>query len=134
MSSSYYSQKLIWKVIYKIWPPILRLMEFLGIHNLRDEYLLGHLATNYTKEDFAKFLSHEGFEPTILAWKNPGEILGMRKLDTAMYQYHIRLFKDQEIRCHYEYSPEAKPVGHFLGKVFNFRRDFFEKLLERYLA
>lgn len=132
--TSYYSNKLFWKVIYIIWPPVLRLIEFLKIHNSRQKYLLGHISSNNNKETLTKLLLDQGFELDIIALRDPGQVLGMRKLDTPLYQYHIRLFEDGEIRGHYEYSPEAKPIAHSFETGIEPRKDFFEKFLVEYLV
>jgi len=129
----YYSRKIIWKIIYRVWLPVLRLIELLKLHNSRQKYFLGHLSSNYNKESFNKFLEEQDFRMDIIAYKDPGQILGMRKLDTPLYQYHIRLFVDGEIRGHYEYTPEAKPVAHSLETGIQPRNEFFKKLLGGYL-
>ena len=131
---SYYSKKFFWRVIYVIWPPVLRLIEFLKIHNSRQKYLLGHLSLNNNIETLTEFLLTQGFELDLIALRDPGQILGMRKLDTPLYQYHIRLFCDGEIRGHYEYSPEAKPIAHSFENGIEPRKDFFNKILTGYLV
>ncbi len=130
---SYYSGKFFWKIIYVIWLPFLRLIEMLKIHNSRQKYLLGHLSTNFNKGNLTKLLLEQGFEFDIIALKDPGQILGMRKLNTPLYQYHIRLFIDGEIRGHYEYSPEARPIAHSFETGIEPRKDFFENLLGEYI-
>jgi hypothetical protein len=130
--SSYYSRKLFWKIIYVIWPPVLRLIEFLKIHNSRQKFILGKLSSNQNKETFTKLLLDQGFEFDTIALRDPGQIIGMRKLDTPLYQYHIRLFEDGEIRGHYEYSPEKRPVAHTFEAGIEPRKDYFEKLLAGY--
>jgi hypothetical protein len=132
--TSPYSKKIFWKIIYIIWPPVLRAIELLGIHNFRQNFLLGHLNSKYTKDDFIKLLAGQDFELGIIAYKDPGEIVGMRRLDTPIYQYHIRLFIDGEIRAHYEYSPEARPLDHIFEVGFENRKDFFVKILGEYLV
>ncbi len=109
-------------------------MELLRIHNFRQDYLLGHISSGASVESFVKFLSEQGFEIARIAWKDPGEIVGMRKLDQSLYQYHIRLFEDREIRGHYEYAPEAKPIDHCLEREMESKTDFFENLLKDYLV
>lgn len=131
--SSYYSDKSFWKIIYVIWLPVLRVMEFLKIHNSRQKFLLGKLSTNHNKETFTKLLLDQGFEFDIIAFRDPGQIVGMRKFDTPLYQYHIRLFSDGEIHGHYEYSPEARPIAHCFETGIEPREDFFKKLLTEYL-
>ena len=132
--TSYYSKKIFWRIIYRIWPPVLRLIEFLKIHNARQRYLLGYLSPDYNREQLIEFLLMQGFEFAYIAFKDPGEVLGMRRLDTPLYQYHIRLFKDGEIRGHYEYTPEARPVAHSIETGMQHRKDVFQKLLGQYLS
>lgn len=132
--SSFYSRKVFWKVIYVIWPPVLRLIEILRLHNIRQKFFLGHLNSDFSKENFVNLLLDQGFEVDIIAYKDPGQIVGMRKLDTPLYQYHIRLFVDGEIRGHYEYSPEARPVAHSFEVGIKSGKDFFEKILANYLV
>lgn len=36
----------------------------------------------------------------------------MRKLAGVEYQYHVRLFKDSEVRGHYEFAAETNPIKH----------------------
>ena len=81
-----------------------------------------------------EFLLKKDFEFGIIAYKDPGEILGMRRLDTPLYQYHIRLFEDGEIRGHYEYTPEARPISHALEIGFESRDGFFKEILGEYLV
>ncbi len=125
--SEYYSKKIIWKIMYRIWPPVVRFLELVKIHNSRQAFLLGHLSQNYNLESFKKFLLEQGFEFNVLAYRDPGEILAMRKLDSLKYQYHIRLFNDGEIRGHYEYAPEAKPISHSFSTLMEPRKEYFEK-------
>ncbi len=132
--SSHYSQKFFWKIIYIIWPPVLRLIEFLKLHNSRQKYILGHLASNFNKETLTQFLLAQDFEFDVIAYKDPGQILGMRRLDTPLYQFHIRLFSDGEIRGHYEYSPEAKPIAHSFEKGIEPRTDYFKRILGEILV
>ncbi|MFA6251498.1 MAG: hypothetical protein WC603_02635 [Candidatus Paceibacterota bacterium] len=131
---SHYSEKLFWKVIYIIWPPVLRLIEILKLHNSRQKYFLGHLNSGYDKKIITDFLLSQGFEFDVIAYRDPGQILGMRKLDTPLYQYHIRFFDDGEIRGHFEYTPEAKPIKHSLETGIESRIDFFKKMLGEMLV
>lgn len=71
----------------------------------------------------------EGFEKAILTWKDPGELVNMRKIDQQVFQYHIRLFSDGEIRGHHEYSSEGSPWSHIFEKGFQESKEYFEKLL-----
>ncbi len=119
--------------MYRVWPPCIRTAERLGFHNFRQKYLLGRLNVNYNKESLEHTLRGEGFERAIIAWRDPGEVLSMRKIHNSIFQYHIRLFIDGEIRAHYEYSPESHPISHFFEARFEPETEFFTKLLGNYL-
>lgn len=118
---------------YRVWPPCIRAAEKLGLHNFRQKYLLGHLNSNFNKESMENLLFRKGFERAVIAWRDPGEVLSMRKIDGSAFQYHIRLFIDGEIRGHYEYSPESHPLDHFFETRFEPATEFFAKLLGSYL-
>ena len=45
----------------------------------------------------------------------------------------IHLYKDGEIKGHYEYAPDRRPLKHYLGIVFAPRRSYFLKLLKGFL-
>lgn len=105
-------------------------------HNFRQKYIVGKLKSNSNVFKLKKYLFTKGFEKDYLAWKDPGEILSLRKVDlnNPKFQYHIRLFKDNEIRGHYEYSPEGSPYGHIIEKEFRPETLYFKKLLKEFLA
>ena len=128
----YYSKKVLWKIIYILWPPVLRLIEILKLHNSRQKFHLWYLRC-CSKEDFIHLLLDYGFESDIIAYRDPGQIVWMRKLDTPLYQYHIRLFIDGEIRSHYEYSPEAKPIAHSFEIGIQPRATFFKNILRNHI-
>lgn len=121
--------KWIWKFVYKVWPPVLRVLEKLMLHHGRQNWLIGHLSKKYSHDHLKKFLIKNGFEDAILAWRDTGELLSMRKIDKKTFQYHIRLFADGEIRVHYEYSSEGSPFGHISEKAFRPCEKYFRKLL-----
>jgi hypothetical protein len=60
-------------------------------------------------------------------------LFSLRKVKDSVFQYHIRLHNDREIRAHYEYSSEGNPVGHIFEKVFEEQRDYFTQILKEYL-
>ncbi len=125
--------KWIWRFVYKVWPPVLRVLEKLKFHNYRQEWLIGYFGEKYCKSDLVKLLEKNGFENAILTWKDPGEVLSMRKVDKKIFQYHIRLFDDGEIRVHYEYSSEGGPWKHCVEDGFKPCEGYFKKLLGDYL-
>ncbi len=124
---------LLWHFIYTIYPPFLRLLEHGKIHSKRQDFHQGFLSTNNLLTNLRKYLLKQGFEDAILAWKDPHEILSMRKLDQELFQYHLRIFSDGEVRGHYEYSPEGNPWGHIKEHKFEPTIQYFEHLLKPYL-
>lgn len=126
-------KSLLWNIIYTLYPPVLRVLEKLKIHNTCQPYHLGYLDERYTELELRRLLEKEGFEDAILAWKDPDEILSMRKIDNDVFQYHIRLFADGELRGHYEYSSEGNPWGHIREKCFEPREEYFQSILGDFL-
>lgn len=84
-------------------------------------------------DEFRKRLLAAGFEDAILALRDPGEILNMRKVDNKIFQYHVRLFNDNEVRVHYEFSGEARPIRHCWGTNFEFKKEAFTKILNGWI-
>src|ERR1051326_4795665 len=123
-----------WRTVYVLYPPLLRVLERIRIHSGRQDFLFGRFTPGYTPAQLEKFLTDEGFEPSILAWRDRGEVLSMRKVDRDLFQYHIRLFSDGELRGHYEYSSEGNPWAHVTEKCFEPRREYFERLLGPFLT
>jgi len=93
-------------------------------HTGRQEYHIGWLSSDYSKEDLLLILRNNGFEHNILAWIDDDEVLSERRRfeKGKRFQYHIRLFKDGELRGHQEISPESSPIKHSLDHV---TKDFF---------
>lgn len=107
-----FESKLIWKFIYRVWPPILRFLEMIRIHNVRQPFLVGRLRADKKEEDLKRFLVELGFQPAILAWKDPCETLSMRKMVDSVRQLHIRHFPEGDVHVHIEFAPETNPWGH----------------------
>ncbi|MES2087965.1 MAG: hypothetical protein V4467_03140 [Patescibacteria group bacterium] len=126
--------RFFWNIAYRVWPPCIRTAEKLGFHNFRQKFLLGRLNSQFNKSELAKLLYAAGFEAAVIAWHDPGQVLSMRKIDSEIYQYHLRLFVDGEIRAHYEYSPESHPLSHFLEARFEPRTEIFKEFLGNYLV
>lgn len=124
---------MVWKVIYVIYPPVLRILEKLNFHYVRQDYLWGKLNPKYTQTDLKNFLLKKSFSPAILAWRDPGEILSLRLTDNKIFQHHIRLFDDGEIRGHHEYSSEGNPLFHIFRVGLRDDREFFQSLLGDYM-
>ena len=123
----------MWKIVYTIYPPVLRLLEKVKFHKGRQPYLLGYLKSNCDLNELREFLTNEGFEDAILTWKDEGEVLNMRKVSDEVYQYHLRIFDDNEVRVHYEFSSEGSPLKHIRESCFEKRSEYFNFLLVNYL-
>ena len=125
---------MIWSVIYKIYPPILRFLEFCGFHRGRQAYHVGRIHDLGDLSTIKQHLKHEGFEDAVLAWKDSDELLNMRKVDNKKFQYHIRLFDDGEVRGHYEYSSEGNPWRHIREIGFTSSKKYFCEILNKWLT
>lgn len=123
----------IWNIVYVTYPRFLRVLEKMKFHNTRQDYLIGSLKKSQDVKKIRAFLKSKGYEDGVLAWRDPSEVLGMRKLENKVFQYHVRVFDDGEVRCHYEYSPEGNPWGHVREKCFEPRSTYFRKLLSRFI-
>ncbi len=100
-------------------------------HNVRQRFSIGYLKQSLTHEDLQIHLEVFGFYREKMALIDPDEVYGMRKLDSenASFQYHMRLYRDGEIRGHYEKTPEDFPLDHFNEIGFEERRQEFLEML-----
>ncbi len=128
-----YKKNPFWNLIYKIYPPILRILEKCRFHASRQDFLVGHVESTDHIKQLEYHLIQQWYEKVILAWMDPGEILSMRKLDNKIYQYHIRIFDDREVRWHYEYASEGSPIRHVLEIWFQDKSSYFRELLKDFL-
>lgn len=110
-------QQYLWSfLLYPIWPVVERVFNFLHQPE-RQPYHLGWLAPGRTLEDLKEHLATKhGFGNHFVAWTDSGQVLSWRKLVSFSRQYHIRVFRDGEIRGHFEVTPEASPLKHFRAK------------------
>jgi len=98
-------------------------------HSGRQPFLLGTLAPEYTVEDVVSFLIDRGYGTQRVAWEDDGEILSLRYVENFVYQHHLRIFNDGEVRGHYEYTPECHPILHIQEIGMEDRRHEFLQLL-----
>ena len=133
LTSGQVVKKNIWHVIYPVFPWVQN--HFLKWHLIwhdkgRQPYHLGWIAPGKSLQELEKHLHDRwGFGNHFVAWTDRGQVLSWRKLVNFDYQYHIRVFSDGEIRGHYEYTPESKPVSHFAEIAEEERRTEFAKFL-----
>lgn len=121
----------MWRVIYKFFTPVEKSLLFLH-QNKRQKYHIGWLAPGKTLDGLKKHLHQKwGFGNHFVAWTDNGQVLSWRKLVDFQDQYHLRVFEDGEITGHFEYTPEAHPIDHFIEKgEINKKEDFLKFLGE----
>lgn len=110
----------IWHFLYKFFLPGQRaLLKLRLIHhnNKRQHYHIGWLAPGKTLKELKLHLHKKwGFGNHFVAWTDKGQVLSWRKFADFDDQYHLRVFKDGEIRGHMEFTPEAHPLEHLEEK------------------
>ncbi len=138
LTTSQRIKKNVWKRIYRVFPWMQKhlLKWHLVWHEKgRQPYHLGWLAPGKTLQDLEKHLHTEwGFGNHFVAWTDNGQVLSWRKLIDFDHQYHIRVFKDGEIRGHFEFTPESKPLEHFVEVSEEARIEEFRKFLGNYIV
>lgn len=102
-------------------------------HEGRRDYLLGTLDPARSVYEFVAFLIAHGFGNHFVAWREEGELVGLRRTVGFKYQYHVRIFKDGEVRCHYEYTPECHPFLHLREIGVEDRTSEFKTLVKDWL-
>ncbi len=135
------SQKIknhIWHFLYKFFPWLqahLLKWHLVWHEKGRQQYHIGYLAPKKTLQELEKHLHEKwGFGNHFVAWSDEGQVLSWRKLTDFSHQYHIRVFKEGEIRGHYEYTPEDKPLDHFTEKGETANAEDFKKFLGDYVV
>jgi hypothetical protein len=127
---------IFWKIItpfHNYWRDLLIELNILK-HDFRQDYFLGVLSPGRDLEDFLKHLVAHGYANHFIAWKDADEIVSVRKIESFERQFHLRVFKDREVRGHYEYTPESHPVWHGYEHGMEDRREDFLNLIEEWLA
>ena len=128
----------IWHKIYYTFPWMqqhLLKWHIIWHDKERQKYHIGYLAPGKTLQELEKHL-HEnwGFGNHFIAWVDSGQVLSWRKLVDFDHQYHLRVFEEGEIRGHFEYTPESKPVKHFVETDEEARIEDFEKFIGEFLV
>jgi hypothetical protein len=132
----------IWKVYtviqFSIRPfhPVLRVILFklrIVRHGTRQPYLIGYLKNEVTVSEFKSYLLSKGFETPFAMWLDEGEVLSIRYRPVFEFQYHIRVYENKEVRCHYEITPEEAPLDHLTDRFTEPRREEFMEWLEGWI-
>lgn len=119
-----------WRIYAPYHPTLRDSMTGLNVvrNRGRQPFLLGTIAPKYTVEEFVSFLTEKRYAYHRIAWVDEGEMVSLRYVENFMYQYHIRIFEDGEVRGHYEYTPECYPLLHLMDIGRENRREKFLKL------
>jgi hypothetical protein len=106
-----------WKAFYPYHNKARDFLLFVGLlkHEGRQNYSFGVLSQGGSMVDFLKYLETKQFGNHFIAWEDDDEVVSLRRLDGFEHQYHVRVFKDGEVRGHYEFTPECYPIKHFLA-------------------
>ncbi len=99
-------------------------------HEGRQDFLLGILDPARSLQEFVAFLVAQGFGNHFIAWKDDDEIVSLRRTVGFKYQYHLRIFNDGEVRCHYEFTPEYRPIKHMIQEGFEDRTPEFKAIVQ----
>lgn len=125
----------LWLPIKPIFPTLRNIFVRAGLVTPltmgRHRFPLGFLKTNFSPKEFRTLLCGRGFFLQPMAFTDPDQVLSLRRLDPENFnfQYHIRLYKDGEIRGHYEKTPEDHPLDHLREVGFEARYEEFIKML-----
>lgn len=124
----------VWRIIYPVFPKLEK--TFLRFHEKeRQRYHIGWLAPEKTLADLKIHLSKNwGFGNHFVAWEDSDQVLSWRKLASFREQYHLRVYRDGEIRGHYELTPEGAPLAHFEEKGETDKREDFLKFLDGFIV
>ena len=102
--------------------------SFVDTHEGRQNFALGYIAPGISLQEFVHHLVSQGFANHFVAWKDSDEMVSLRRFDNFTHQYHIRIFKDREVRGHYEFTPECYPFSHLKAVGQEHRPEEFAKL------
>lgn len=129
-------KKSAWRAITPVFPHVRDGLVKLGViyHEGRQRYPLGWIPRNRSIRELIEHLAEKGFSNHFVAWVDDDEFVSLRKLTDFHSQYHLRIFGDGEIRGHYERTPEAHPIAHFLESGMEARREEFLKFLEGWVV
>lgn len=100
----------------------------------RQPYLLGKIASHLSVEDFVSELVKRGFAYHRVAWEDEGEVVSLRYVENFVYQYHVRVFLDGEVRGHYEYTPECYPLLHLFEVGHEPRKEDFLRMFGEHIT
>ncbi len=125
-----------WAFVAPFWPAFVHLARLFGFkpYGERQPYSLGFLAPGKKPEDFHRYLLSLGFVEDALAWIDDDQWQSLRQFEGFSHQRHLRIYKDGEVRAHYELTPEHDPIGHLRDGDTHELSEEFMKLLEGWVV
>ncbi len=132
-----------WRVYGPVHPYVRNVAQRVGLssdHFVQSErtgrqpFLIGHLSPDTTIEVFIDHLVAHGFGAHCIAWLDKGEVASLRLVENFVYQYHIRIFEDGEVRGHYEFTPECHPIKHLRALEQQPRREVFRQFVRGFVV
>lgn len=103
-------------------------------HEGRQDFLIGTIHSSRSVRELVSYLVTQGFGNHFVAWKDTDELVSLRRPDGFRRQYHVRIFTDGEVRGHYEYTPEYRPIQHLIQTGFEERTEEFKALLRDWIV
>lgn len=126
-----------WRIYTPLHPYVRDISLMLGLvrHDGRQDFLIGKLDPSRPFREFISYLvEQQGFGNHFIAWKDTDEVVSLRRTDGFRFQYHVRIFTDGEVRCHYEYTPEYRPIRHLIQMGFEERATEFNAMLQDWVV
>lgn len=136
MKFTYTIKKKFWKYAHKPLMWIRDRLVNIGVikHVGRQNFVLGKLKENTDMSSFTFYLiNNYGFEIQNFAWIDSDQVVSLRKPHMDIFQYHLRVYQDGEVRGHYEFAPEARALDHFLEIGFHDRSDDFMEWIREFI-
>lgn len=142
MTPGYYAKRLFWLIATPVFPVFQWFLQrpfiLLGLvthDGGRQDFYLGKVRPDKTIKELIAYLANEhGFGNHFIALHDEGQLVSLRRLHNFKYQYHIRIFKDGEVRGHYELTPESHPFKHLKGEDFHHRPEEFSVWLKDWVV
>ncbi len=129
------TKNIFWQAIEPLFPTIRDIWIRLGFMKQppRQNFHYGYVKAGVTITQVRQLLKQHGFSHDYIAWVDPDEVLNMRKIVNIIYQYHVRLFSDGEVRAHHEYTGESHCFKHLFEKGMTKGEDYLYPLLKEIL-
>lgn len=112
---------------------VLLWLHYIATPTGRQEFSVGNMRQGIAPEAAIAHLKLNGFEVVRPAWRDRGEVTGLRKLLDHERQCHVRFYNDGEVRAHVEYAPEARPFAHLLEQGFQAAHEVVHGFLHQFL-